>query len=216
MRALVVLTAGFAEVGPEGRARQDELLAVCRAAGMRMVGPNCLGVANLHHQTTLNATFAPGELSPGSVAFATQSAAFGIAAIDEAAARGIGLSSFVSMGDKADLSGNDFLEYWEQDPETAVLALYLSVVRQPAPLRAGRAQDHARTSRWSRSRAAARRPASVPRRRAPGRCSPPPTSPSTRCSPTPACCAPRRWGRCSTSRACSRVSRCRVATAWRC
>ena len=125
VRALVVLTAGFAEVGPEGRARQDELLAVCRAAGMRMVGPNCLGVANLHHRTTLNATFAPGELSPGNVAFATQSAGFGIAAIDEAAARGIGLSSFVSMGDKADLSGNDFLEYWEQDPDTAVLALYL-------------------------------------------------------------------------------------------
>ena len=131
VRALVVLTAGFAEVGPEGRARQDELLAVCRAAGMRMVGPNCLGVANLHHRTTLNATFAPGELSPGNVAFATQSAAFGIAAIDEAAARGIGLSSFVSMGDKADLSGNDFLEYWEQDPETAVLALYLSSFGNP-------------------------------------------------------------------------------------
>ena len=131
VRALVVLTAGFAEVGPEGRARQDELLAVCRAAGMRMVGPNCLGVANLHHRTTLNATFAPGELSPGNVAFATQSAAFGIAAIDEAAARGIGLSSFVSMGDKADLSGNDFLEYWEQDPETAVLALYLTSFGNP-------------------------------------------------------------------------------------
>ena len=131
VRALVVLTAGFAEVGPEGRARQDELLAVCRAAGMRMVGPNCLGVANLHHRTTLNATFAPGELSPGTVAFATQSAAFGIAAIDEAAARGIGLSSFVSMGDKADLSGNDFLEYWEQDQESAVLALYLSSFGNP-------------------------------------------------------------------------------------
>ena len=131
VRALVVLTAGFAEVGPEGRARQDELLAVCRAAGMRMVGPNCLGVANLQHRTTLNATFAPGELSPGNVAFATQSAAFGIAAIDEAAARGIGLSSFVSMGDKADLSGNDFLEYWEQDPETAVLALYLTSFGNP-------------------------------------------------------------------------------------
>ena len=116
---------------PEGRARQDELLAVCRAAGMRMVGPNCLGVANLHHQTALNATFAPGEPTPGSVAFASQSGAFGIAAIDEAAARGIGLSSFVSMGDKADLSGNDFLEYWEQDPDTAVLLLYLESFGNP-------------------------------------------------------------------------------------
>src|SRR3954452_2959904 len=125
VRALVVLTAGFAEVGAEGRARQDELVTVCRAAGMRMVGPNCLGIANLHHQTALNATFAPGKPTPGSVAFASQSGAFGIAAIDEAAARGIGLSSFVSMGDKADLSGNDFMEYWEQDPDTAVLLLYL-------------------------------------------------------------------------------------------
>ena len=129
--ALVVLTAGFAEVGPEGRARQDELLAVCRASGMRMVGPNCLGVANLHHLTALNATFAPGKPTPGSVAFASQSGAFGIAAIDEAAARGIGLSSFVSMGDKADLSGNDFLEYWEQDPDTSVLLVYLESFGNP-------------------------------------------------------------------------------------
>ncbi len=131
VHALVVLTAGFAEIGPDGRARQDELLATCRAAGMRMVGPNSLGVANLHHQSTLNATFAPAALSAGSVAFASQSAAFGIAAIDEAAARGIGLSSCVSLGNKADLSGNDFLEYWEQDPETAVVALYLSSFGNP-------------------------------------------------------------------------------------
>jgi acetyl coenzyme A synthetase (ADP forming)-like protein len=129
--ALVVLTAGFAEVGPEGRARQDELLTVCRGAGMRMVGPNCLGVANLHHQAGFNATFAPGSPAPGSVAFASQSGAFVIAAIDEAAARGIGLSSFVSMGDKADLSGNDFLEYWEQDPDTSVLLVYLESFGNP-------------------------------------------------------------------------------------
>jgi acetyl coenzyme A synthetase (ADP forming)-like protein len=131
VRALVVLTAGFAEVGPEGRARQDELLAVCRAAGMRMVGPNCLGVANLHHLTGFNATFAPGRPTPGGVAFASQSGAFGIAAIDEAAARGIGLSSFVSMGDKADLSSNDFLEYWEQDGDTSVLLVYVESFGNP-------------------------------------------------------------------------------------
>ncbi|HYH90113.1 MAG TPA: GNAT family N-acetyltransferase [Solirubrobacteraceae bacterium] len=131
VRALVVLTAGFAEVGAAGRVRQDELLAVCRGAGMRMVGPNCLGVANLHHLTALNATFAPGKPTPGTVAFASQSGAFGIAAIDEAAARGIGLSSFVSMGDKADLSGNDFLEYWEQDPDSSVLLVYLESFGNP-------------------------------------------------------------------------------------
>ena len=131
VRALVVLTAGFAEVGAEGRVLQDELLAVCRAAGMRMVGPNCLGVANPRPEIALNATFAPGAPTPGDVGFASQSGAFGIAAIDEAAARGIGLSSFVSMGDKADLSGNDFLEYWEQDPDTSVLLLYLESFGNP-------------------------------------------------------------------------------------
>ena len=131
VRALVVLTAGFSEVGAEGQARQDELVAVCRASGMRMVGPNCLGVANPGPSVGLNATFAPGQPPAGSVAFASQSGAFGIAAIDEAAARGIGLSSFVSMGDKADLSGNDFLEYWEQDPDTAVVLLYLESFGNP-------------------------------------------------------------------------------------
>ena len=131
VRALVVLTAGFAEVGPEGRARQDELLAVCRAAGMRMVGPNCLGVASPRPEIALNATVAPAAPPPGDVGFASQSGGFGIAAIDAAAARGIGFSSFVTMGDKADLSGNDFLEYWEQDPDTAVLLLYLDSFGNP-------------------------------------------------------------------------------------
>ena len=131
VRALVVLTAGFAEIGPAGRARQDELLAVCRAAGMRMVGPNSLGVASPLPEIALNATVAPAAPSPGDVAFASQSGGFGSAAIDAAAARGIGFSSFVTMGDKADLSGSDFLEYWEQDPDTAVLLLYLDSFGNP-------------------------------------------------------------------------------------
>ena len=131
VRALVVLTAGFAEIGPAGRARQDELLAVCRAAGMRMVGPNCLGVASPRPEIALNATVAPAAPSSGNVAFASQSGGFGSAAIDAAAARGIGFSSFVTMGDKADLSGSDFLEYWEQDPDTAVLLLYLDSFGNP-------------------------------------------------------------------------------------
>ena len=131
VRALVVLTAGFADVGPAGRALQDELLAACRAAGMRMVGPNCLGVASPRPEIALNATVAPAAPSPGDVGFASQSGGFGIAAIDAAAARGIGFSSFVTMGDKADLSGNDFLEYWEQDPDTAVLLLYLDSFGNP-------------------------------------------------------------------------------------
>ena len=131
VRALVVLTAGFAEIGPAGRARQDELLAVCRAAGMRMVGPNCLGVASPRPEIALNATVAPAAPTPGDIAFASQSGGFGSAAIDAAAARGIGFSSFVTMGDKADLSGSDFLEYWEQDPDTAVLLLYLDSFGNP-------------------------------------------------------------------------------------
>ncbi len=131
VRALVVLSAGFADVGPAGRALQDELLAVCRAAGMRMVGPNCLGVASPRPEIALNTTVAPAAPPPGDVGFASQSGGFGSAAIDAATARGIGFSSFVTMGDKADLSGNDFLEYWEQDPDTAVMLLYLDSFGNP-------------------------------------------------------------------------------------
>ena len=115
VRALVVLSAGFAEVGRRGRDRQAELLAVCRASGMRLVGPNCLGVLNTAADVALNATFAPVAPPAGGVAFASQSGAFGIAAVAEAARRGLGLSSFVSTGNKADLSGNDLLRFWETD-----------------------------------------------------------------------------------------------------
>ena len=113
--ALVVLSAGFSEVGEAGERRQRELVAVCRSAGMRLVGPNCLGVINTDPGVSLNASFAPGAPPPGRVGFASQSGAFGIAALDLARTHGIGLSSFVSAGDKADLSGNDFLQYWEAD-----------------------------------------------------------------------------------------------------
>ena len=132
VRALVVLSAGFSEVGKEGERRQDELVAVCRAGGMRLVGPNCLGVINTDPAVSLNASFAPGEPPPGRVGFASQSGAFGIATLDLALTHGIGLSSFVSAGDKADLSGNDFLQYWEADERTDVIALYLESFGNPA------------------------------------------------------------------------------------
>ena len=132
VRALVVVTAGFSEVGGAGQARQDRLLAVCRAAGMRLVGPNCLGVINTDPDVALNASFAPGAPQPGRVGFASQSGAFGIAALDLARTHGTGLSAFVSTGDKADLSGNDFLRYWESDPRTDVIALYLESFGNPA------------------------------------------------------------------------------------
>jgi acetyl coenzyme A synthetase (ADP forming)-like protein len=129
VQALVVLSAGFAEVGARGRDRQAELLAVCRATGMRLVGPNCLGVLNT--EVALNATFAPVAPPPGNVAFASQSGAFGIAAIAEAARRGLGLSSFVSTGNKADLSGNDLLRFWGADEATEVIGLYLESFGNP-------------------------------------------------------------------------------------
>ncbi len=131
VRALVVLSAGFAEVGATGVQRQAELLAVCRAAGMRLVGPNCLGVLNTAADVGLNASFAPVAPTSGHVAFASQSGAFGIAAIAEAARRGLGLSSFVSTGNKADISGNDLLQHWEDDPGTDVIGLYLESFGNP-------------------------------------------------------------------------------------
>jgi acetyl coenzyme A synthetase (ADP forming)-like protein len=134
VRALVVLSAGFAELGREGAARQAELLSICRAGGMRLVGPNCLGVLNT--EVGLNATFAPAAPPAGRVAFGSQSGAFGIAAVAEAMRRGLGLSSFVSTGNKADLSGNDLLQYWEDDDGTDVIGLYLESFGNP--LRFGR------------------------------------------------------------------------------
>lgn len=125
VRALVVISAGFAEAGEEGAARQRELLEVCRDSGMRLVGPNCLGALNTAANVRMNATFAPGSASPGRVGFMSQSGGLGIAIIEAAGRLGIGLSSFVSVGNKADLSGNDFLHYWEQDPGTDVALLYL-------------------------------------------------------------------------------------------
>ena len=129
--ALVVLSAGFGEAGEEGQARQAELLQICRTAGMRLVGPNCLGVLNTAPGVRMNATFAPGRPPAGRIAFASQSGAYGIAALDHCARRGLGLSSFVSMGDKADLSGNDFLRYWEQDPGTDAVLFYLESLGNP-------------------------------------------------------------------------------------
>lgn len=130
-RALLVISAGFAEVGDEGRRRQRELLAVCREAGMRLVGPNCMGVVNTDPAVSLNATFAPRPPAGGRVGFMSQSGGLGIAMFEAAGRLGVGLSSFVSVGNKADLSGNDLLEYWEQDPGTDLALLYLESFGNP-------------------------------------------------------------------------------------
>jgi len=129
--ALTVISAGFAEVGEEGAALQRELVEVCRGAGMRLVGPNCLGVLNMAEGSRLNATFAPATPPPGKVGFVTQSGALGLALIDLAADRGLGVSSFASIGNRADITANDFLEYWEADQATGVALLYIESFSDP-------------------------------------------------------------------------------------
>ncbi len=131
VRALLIVSSGFAETGGEGAARQRELLEVCRDAGIRIVGPNCLGVLNTSSEVRLNATFAAPVAVPGGVGFMSQSGGLGIAIIEAASRLGIGLSSFVSVGNKCDLSGNDFLQYWEQDPDTKLALLYLESFGNP-------------------------------------------------------------------------------------
>jgi acetyl coenzyme A synthetase (ADP forming)-like protein len=130
-RALVVISAGFSEMGGEGVTREAELLRICREFGMRLVGPNCLGVINTDPEISLNATFAPGRPQAGRVGFMSQSGALGLALIDTAGARGLGLSSFVSVGDKADISGNDLIQYWEGDDQTDLILFYLESFGNP-------------------------------------------------------------------------------------
>jgi acetate---CoA ligase (ADP-forming) len=128
-RAICVISAGFAEVGPDGRARQDELLELIRGHGARLLGPNCLGLAVA--KSLLNATFAPRAFPPGSIGFSSQSGALGLALLERSTSRALGFSSFVSIGNKADLSSNDLLEYWEEDPATNVVLLYVESFGNP-------------------------------------------------------------------------------------
>ncbi|MEU2662679.1 GNAT family N-acetyltransferase [Micromonospora sp. NPDC007220] len=128
---LVVISAGFAEAGGEGAAAQRALVRAAYAAGMRVVGPNCLGVANTDPAVRLNATLAPRLPVPGRVGIFSQSGAFGVALLAEADRRGLGLSSFVSAGNRADVSGNDLLQYWQDDPGTDVIMLYLETFGNP-------------------------------------------------------------------------------------
>ncbi|HEX5450202.1 MAG TPA: GNAT family N-acetyltransferase [Gaiellaceae bacterium] len=129
VKALCVISAGFAEVGAEGAARQERLLSLVRAHGARLIGPNCLGIAVAG--PSLNATFAGREFPAGRAAFSSQSGALGIAMLEQSQDRGLGFSSFVSVGNKADVSSNDLLEYWEDDPETDQIILYLEGFGNP-------------------------------------------------------------------------------------
>ena len=131
VRALVVITAGFAELGTSGSELQKELVERVRGYGMRMVGPNCMGVLNSDRKIQMNASFSPIFPPAGSVAMSSQSGALGIAILDFARQRDIGLSTFISVGNKADVSGNDLLQYWEEDPNTDVILLYLESFGNP-------------------------------------------------------------------------------------
>jgi acyl-CoA synthetase (NDP forming)/L-amino acid N-acyltransferase YncA len=131
VRAAVVLSAAFGEAGPAGRALQAAVVRTARAHGIRLVGPNCLGVLNTDPAVRMAATFAAAVPPAGGLAVASQSGAVGIALLDHAARTGIGISSFVSLGNKADVSGNDLLAYWYDDPSTRAVALYLESFGNP-------------------------------------------------------------------------------------
>ena len=146
-KALCVISAGFAETGIEGERRQEELLARVRAHGARLIGPNCLGI--FVAGVGLNATFAPHTFPAGNIGFSSQSGALGLALLEQAAARGLGLSSFVSIGNKADVSSNDLLEFWEDDPSTDLILLYLESFGNPRKFGASPGASPAR-SRSSR------------------------------------------------------------------
>ncbi|HMK96640.1 MAG TPA: GNAT family N-acetyltransferase, partial [Acidimicrobiales bacterium] len=122
---LVVVSSHFAEDGAEGAALQVEAARLAHSYGMRMVGPNCFGVLNTDPGISMNATFAKDTPTAGHLGFASQSGGLGIAILAEAKKRGLGLSSFVSMGNKADVSGNDLLSWWSEDPATDVGLIYL-------------------------------------------------------------------------------------------
>jgi acyl-CoA synthetase (NDP forming)/RimJ/RimL family protein N-acetyltransferase len=131
VRGLVVISGGFGETGPEGRAAERALVANARASGMRVVGPNCLGIVNTDLDVRLNASLAPMIPGRGRVGFFAQSGALGVALLERARSRGIGLSTFVSAGNRADVSGNDLLQYWSTDPGTEVVLLHLESFGNP-------------------------------------------------------------------------------------
>ncbi|MGH3446568.1 MAG: GNAT family N-acetyltransferase [Nocardioidaceae bacterium] len=131
VHGLIVISSGFAETGTEGRRRQRRLVGLARSYGLRLVGPNCLGVINTASAMSLNASLSPLMPPSGRVGFFCQSGALGVAILETVARRGLGLSTFVSAGNRADVSGNDLLQYWEEDGATEVVLLYLESIGNP-------------------------------------------------------------------------------------
>ena len=129
--AVVIISAGFSETGDEGRQREGRIRDKLRAAGCRMVGPNCMGVLNTDPAVSMNGSFSPVYPPAGPIAFSSQSGALGLAILDLAKQLNLGLSSFVSVGNKADVSTNDLIEYWEHDPHTSVILMYVESFGNP-------------------------------------------------------------------------------------
>jgi len=131
VRGVVVISAGFKEVGGEGVERERRLMTRVERYGMRLVGPNCMGILNTAPDRSMNATFAPNMPPPGGSSFMSQSGALGVTILDYASEYGIGINHFVSVGNKPDVSGNDLLEYWEDDDATRVILMYLENFGNP-------------------------------------------------------------------------------------
>jgi acyl-CoA synthetase (NDP forming)/RimJ/RimL family protein N-acetyltransferase len=131
VKGLVVISSGFAETGEEGRRRQRKLVGLARSYGLRLIGPNCLGVINTDPEVRLNASLSPLMPARGRAGFFCQSGALGSAILEKVNNRGLGLSTFVSAGNRADVSGNDLLQYWEEDDSTEVVLLYLESIGNP-------------------------------------------------------------------------------------
>jgi acetyl coenzyme A synthetase (ADP forming)-like protein len=131
VKALLIISAGFSETGAAGREVEAAIVEKVRAAGVRLIGPNCMGIINTEPAVRLNATFSPVYPPEGRVAFSTQSGALGLAILDYAARLHIGMSTFASIGNKADVSGNDLIQYWADDPNTDIILLYLESFGNP-------------------------------------------------------------------------------------
>jgi acetyltransferase len=131
VKGLVVITAGFSETGEEGRKIEKQLVDKVNQYGMRLIGPNCMGMINTDPEIRMDATFAPTLPLEGRIGFMSQSGALGVVILSMARELDVGFSYFVSMGNKADTSGNDLLLYWEDDPLTDMILMYLESLRNP-------------------------------------------------------------------------------------
>ncbi|GAA4822956.1 GNAT family N-acetyltransferase [Nocardioides caeni] len=131
VHGLIVISSGFAETGEEGRKRQRHLAGLCRSYGLRLIGPNCLGVLNTDPAVQVNASLSSVMPARGRAGFFCQSGALGSAILEKVKNRGLGISTFVSAGNRADVSGNDLLQYWEEDDATEVVMMYLESIGNP-------------------------------------------------------------------------------------